>query len=294
MIEEKKQFILTKSMHLFSERGFYKTSVQDIAEACRMSKASIYKYFENKEDILLNIATHNRDQMIARSEAIQMDTSLTPREAFKAKVMEEIRGFIGKREFIYMLQQAKPQQSQRVNELMNQSYGILLNWHKNMLLEGFGSDVQSNIWDLTILFKGFTREITLLLDKKRDENVDYEAIAEFVTSSIEAVITSRNSRESLFTSSYMAPFIEDVEKEQHQPYEKRWNNSLLELQASIKTKLPEEKHEYFQQAARQLKEEMARTNVNTIIMDALFTHLRQQTEIEKEVIHAERIYRLEH
>ncbi|WP_252313920.1 TetR/AcrR family transcriptional regulator [Sinobaca sp. H24] len=258
MIEEKKQFILTKSMHLFSERGFYKTSVQDIAEACRMSKASIYKYFENKEDILLNIATHNRDQMIARSEAIQMDTSLTPREAFKAKVMEEIRGFIGKREFIYMLQQAKPQQSHRVNELMNQSYGILLNWHKNMLLEGFGSDVQANIWDLTILFKGFTREITLLLDKKREENVDYEAIAEFVASSIEAVIASRKSTEPLFTSAYMAPFIEEVEKNStshlrkdgttvcwnfrlllKQNYRKKNMNIFNRLSGSLKKKWPE-------------------------------------------------------
>lgn len=294
MTEEKKQFILNKSMHLFSERGFYKTSVQDIAEACRMSKASIYKYFENKEDILLNIATHNRDQMIASSEAIQMDTSLTPREAFKAKVMEEIRGFIGKREFIYMLQQAKPQQSQRVNELMNQSYGILLNWHKNMLLEGFGSDVQSNIWDVTILFKGFTREITLLLDKKKEEDVDYEAIAEFVASGIEAVIASGKTRKPLFSAEYMAPFIEDGEADQHQPFEKRWNNSLLELQAAVKTKLPEEKHDYFQQAVRQLREEVDRTHVNAIIVDALFSHLRQQNEIEKEAVHAERIYRSEH
>ncbi len=57
MGDDRKKAVLKAGGQLFAERGYFATTVQDIAEQCNMSKASIYKMFESKEDIL--IANHS-------------------------------------------------------------------------------------------------------------------------------------------------------------------------------------------------------------------------------------------
>lgn len=49
---EAKERILHASIKLFSEKGFDKSSVSEIAEAANVTKALIYYYFKSKEDIL--------------------------------------------------------------------------------------------------------------------------------------------------------------------------------------------------------------------------------------------------
>jgi AcrR family transcriptional regulator len=47
--------ILRTAAELFNERGFYKTSLNDLAERLNVTKPSLYYYVKNKDDILLQI-----------------------------------------------------------------------------------------------------------------------------------------------------------------------------------------------------------------------------------------------
>ncbi|MCP4670203.1 MAG: TetR/AcrR family transcriptional regulator [Desulfobacula sp.] len=46
-----KQNIITKSLHLFSVKGYYNTSINDILEATKLTKGGLYGHFKSKEDI---------------------------------------------------------------------------------------------------------------------------------------------------------------------------------------------------------------------------------------------------
>ncbi len=46
-----KQKIITKSLHLFSVKGYYNTSVNDILSATTLTKGGLYGHFQSKEDI---------------------------------------------------------------------------------------------------------------------------------------------------------------------------------------------------------------------------------------------------
>lgn len=50
--EQTLELILSVSAKLFTERGYEKTSIQDIIEEVGMSKGAIYHHFKSKEDIL--------------------------------------------------------------------------------------------------------------------------------------------------------------------------------------------------------------------------------------------------
>lgn len=47
--------ILRKAAELFNERGFYETSLNELAKHLNVTKPSLYYYFKNKDDILLQI-----------------------------------------------------------------------------------------------------------------------------------------------------------------------------------------------------------------------------------------------
>lgn len=46
--------MMNKAIQLFKEQGFEKTSVNQICEACNVTKGSFYNYYKSKTDILLD------------------------------------------------------------------------------------------------------------------------------------------------------------------------------------------------------------------------------------------------
>ena len=48
---ETKQKIINKSLQLFSVKGYYNTSINDILEATNLTKGGLYGHFKSKEDI---------------------------------------------------------------------------------------------------------------------------------------------------------------------------------------------------------------------------------------------------
>ncbi len=54
-IEENKSAILKAAETIFSQKGYSLTSVDDIAEEAQFSKATIYRYFNSKDEILYMI-----------------------------------------------------------------------------------------------------------------------------------------------------------------------------------------------------------------------------------------------
>ncbi len=76
-----RQDILEAAAKIFSEKGFHATSMQDIAEAVHLQKASIYHHFSSKQDILVDILDQalgliNNRLEIVRSQSFSADEKL--------------------------------------------------------------------------------------------------------------------------------------------------------------------------------------------------------------------------
>ena len=53
--EERKSQILDAALETFTEKGFHKTRMSDIAESSGLSKGSLYWYFDSKDTIILKL-----------------------------------------------------------------------------------------------------------------------------------------------------------------------------------------------------------------------------------------------
>lgn len=82
--------LLQVAADLFAERGYAKTSMQDVADAVGILKGSLYYYIDSKEDLLFRILDDTRIDTIEFVEEISARTDLPPLERLRAYVERHI------------------------------------------------------------------------------------------------------------------------------------------------------------------------------------------------------------
>jgi AcrR family transcriptional regulator len=76
MVSLKRQRILEAARFLFSRDGYEGTTVDAIAERLQVTKAFIYGYYENKGEILFEIAKRSAEQLLAATEEASRQSNI--------------------------------------------------------------------------------------------------------------------------------------------------------------------------------------------------------------------------
>jgi len=89
--EETKEQIIKAAEARFSEYGHGKTTMAEIAKDCQMSAANLYRYFESKEDIAVEIGNHctNKKQALLREIVQRQNVSVS--ERLETMIVEQLR-----------------------------------------------------------------------------------------------------------------------------------------------------------------------------------------------------------
>src|SRR5690606_41896893 len=77
--QAQRERILAAAQKCFVESGFHAASMASISEAAGMSPGLIYRYFENKNSIILAIIERQLEEGRADSAALRSDSALGPR-----------------------------------------------------------------------------------------------------------------------------------------------------------------------------------------------------------------------
>jgi len=90
---------LQTAADLFRERGYRATTLDDIAARLGMSKASLYKSFHAKEEMLA-VISRRTIETFTRELALVLRSSLTPEEKLRRVVRDHVRFVIANRSFL--------------------------------------------------------------------------------------------------------------------------------------------------------------------------------------------------
>ncbi|MDM0043372.1 TetR/AcrR family transcriptional regulator [Variovorax dokdonensis] len=63
--EDQREMILAQAANLFAKRGYPATSMNQVAEACGLSKATLYHYYRDKYALLVSIADDHVSRLAA-------------------------------------------------------------------------------------------------------------------------------------------------------------------------------------------------------------------------------------
>ena len=94
----KREAVLLAAVQMFNERGFYATSLDDVAASLGVTKPVIYYYLGNKDQILLECVRRGLEQLQQAAEAAsgRTGTGLERLEAFLARYAKNIISDFGR------------------------------------------------------------------------------------------------------------------------------------------------------------------------------------------------------
>ncbi len=82
--DQRRQLILEKALELFAQNGYHKTTMEEIARACGISKGLVYNYFPGKKNLLLTLLELSLSQI----------ETILPQKAPQQITREDIENFI--------------------------------------------------------------------------------------------------------------------------------------------------------------------------------------------------------
>lgn len=69
----KRDAVLRAAVRMFNERGFYSTSLDDVAASLGISKRTIYHYLASKDQVLLECVTIGLNQLLDAADAVRRE-----------------------------------------------------------------------------------------------------------------------------------------------------------------------------------------------------------------------------
>jgi AcrR family transcriptional regulator len=273
-MNEKSILIIEAASKLFSTKGFFSTSVQDIAESCSVSKASIYQLFSSKEDILFQLLKYYRDQIIQEAGLVDFSETLSPREQLIEKIAIELKGFSKKNSFISMLFHREQNiQNNQINNLIAETETVLMNWHRESLIKSYGAEIESYIWDLTLVLQGMLKEFFTFFESREQSNPDYYKIALFILGNMDAIVESGKHSESVLSKEIIEELSNNAQQSINKPETEKREEIILLLKRTISNSVSQPDQQDLLSALSLLEEEMHKAEPQRFLIKALTAYL---------------------
>lgn len=76
--ENQKEAILSRAAELFARNGYQGTSMNDVAEGSGLSKATLYHYYRDKDELLVSIAANHVTKLVELVRSVESDPQIQP------------------------------------------------------------------------------------------------------------------------------------------------------------------------------------------------------------------------
>ena len=78
--ERRRQQIIVAAKRVFSEKGFNKSTMEDIASEAELSPGTLYLYFKNKEELYASLSLRILQYLHIRVEHVNKETDMSPEQ----------------------------------------------------------------------------------------------------------------------------------------------------------------------------------------------------------------------
>lgn len=102
----KREHIVGAASRVFSARPYHVVCMDDVAEAARVGKGTLYRYFPSKEDLYLGVVAEAFDLLIGRLERVEAE-ELPPAVAFSRMIEAIVETFARHLPFFRLMQQGE-------------------------------------------------------------------------------------------------------------------------------------------------------------------------------------------
>jgi len=162
-MKEKEKKIIEAAVSIFATKGYSATSIQEIVDACGMSKGAFYLYFKSKDALLLSAFKYQFQLIQSKVDSVPVK-DLSPRDAFVLQLKTQLEEIQKNKEFIIMQtrEQAIPINSEIEDFIKKMTQNIGRFYHRS-LHAIYGSKIDRYIFDLNMILQGIVQSYLKLI-----------------------------------------------------------------------------------------------------------------------------------
>lgn len=274
--DSKKTKILDTAIELFRAKGYSAASMQDIAEACGMAKASIYKFFASKEELFTAAFVACHQTLLDRVAALEREgawLNLSPKEKLRRKVEIQLEYTVENHLFMIDFKELPIATNEHFIAAWKRKKAALHAWRRELLIEAYGDRIEPYVWDIVAIFRGIHLEYLSFVQQKVIA-LPMAELAAFIVDRMDAVISDmvRTKPKPVIEPfnafySYLNPSDEPARAETVRRLIEMMDKRIGELAK------PEDAKKELRQVASMLREECERKPSNSTLIRVLTAYL---------------------
>ncbi|SDQ13883.1 TetR/AcrR family transcriptional regulator [Virgibacillus salinus] len=281
-MNDKKMKLIEAGMKLFAEKGYHKTSIQEIASEAGVSKGAFYLYFQSKEDFITTAFHFYHDEITEQIKKVS-EQNLEPRASL-AKQIEVIIAYIYEyKDFITMQLRENISIGQDTDAFIRQMKMQNFYWLRQNISDIYGEKVTPYVVDVSIqldgLMNGYFKWIVI-----DDIDIDRTKIGAYLVRRIDDIVRGLLDRDEipLITEKNIANLYQDGEQQ------------LTDLKEKVhKLQLPQEKVKQLDEVIDIILKEINKDEPQYMMVQGLLVHFQRISELEKECEEIARILHID-
>ncbi len=201
-MNNRKRQVLLIAQRLFIDKGFSTTSVQDILDESRISKGTFYNYFSSKNECLMAILEHARDEATARRRELLIGQNLSDKSVLVEQIL--IRMHVNREQNLLPIFEAVFHSGD--SDLRTFVKNMLLaefSWLTRRLVDVYGKDASPYAADCAVMLFGMMQQTLHVWSAISKEEIDTSKLVNFLLRRIDSIILGMISTKDAF-------FTEDV------------------------------------------------------------------------------------
>lgn len=285
-MKEKEVIIIEEAIKLFAKKGYSSTSIQEIVDACGMSKGAFYLYFKSKEALLIAIIQYYFEKVKANVQKFE-NKNLPPREKFELQLHEMLKTLSENRELI--ITQAREEalpRNEEVKDALIEIHTFSTQFIQQNLHAIYGERIKDYMWDLTVLLESLINAYVkfLFVDSL---HAKMDNLAKYLLRRMDSIVADIE-KESPFITEKDVEKLLDVAINVFQP-KKDIHTVLAELKKEV-AKLNNANLEVSMQV---LEEEISKRKARTPVIQGMLSNFQGYKQLEKPIQMIRDFYRID-
>ncbi len=208
-MEERRSTVMQIAQHLFLEKGFYQTSIQDIIQAANISKGTFYNYFSSKNDCLLAILTRAQKEAFSRRAELYRQAKEDTLNLFAKQIY--IRMQVDKEEnLLPLFSFVFHTEAEELRSFAKTYHLEEIAWLSQRFLQLYGPKMEPYAVDSAIFVLGLIQQYSLVWSFYAEEEIDIQALIYFILEAIDSYIRYLSEEKRSFVPTELHQRVKEV------------------------------------------------------------------------------------
>ncbi len=240
-MNDRKMHVIKMAHHLFINKGFQATSIQDILEESGISKGTFYNYFPSKNELLIAIIKTLHANMEKERDELLIGQDPTDIDIFVKQVELQLKTNRANK-LIYLFEEMYFSNDDELKQFIQKGHLKIIHWLYQRFIDLFGENKKAYFLDLAIMFKGILQQnlkYNALLNEANKSSI-YEVVHYSVNRLVKLVDDLATTKEQLLSPA----LLENLFPEYHNKhaFQQEVAASILELKKNLHQTDQQEKY----------------------------------------------------